>query len=136
MIKSIFIDTSYILALVNSSDSFYNKAKTIAEELTSPLLTTEAVLTEIGNALSRLRWRKLAIEILNDLRNDSNITIIPVDSILFDKAITLYSSRIDKEWSLTDCISFIVMHDYDLTAALTMDKHFQQANFHALLLED
>jgi len=55
---------------------------------------------------------------------------------LFDQAVTLYAARMDKEWGVTDCISFVVMQERGLTAALTTDAHFQQAGFQALLLEE
>lgn len=47
----------------------------------------------------------------------------------------LYQSRLDKTWDLTDCISFIVMQDQGLIDAVTVDKHFVQVGFRALLLE-
>jgi predicted nucleic acid-binding protein len=63
-----------------------------------------------------------------------NINVITVDSSLFHKALDFYSSRHDKSWGLTDCISFVVMQEYHLTEALTNDRHFNQVGFNALLL--
>ena len=54
---------------------------------------------------------------------------------LYEQAIELYRQRQDKEWGITDCISFTVMEEHTLTKALTTDDHFQQAGFSALLLE-
>ena len=54
-------------------------------------------------------------------------------SELFERGLALYNARPDKEWSLTDCISFVVMADEGLTDALTGDRHFEQAGFTALL---
>lgn len=65
--------------------------------------------------------------------NDDDVEILSVDSELFSKALKFYSSRIDKEWGLTDCISFVVMKDRKLKDALTSDHHFEQAGFQALL---
>ena len=130
-----FIDTSYILALVNTADEYQETASNIALEIRGPFITTEAVLTEIGNALARLRWRKLAISTLGDLRSDSEIEVISVTSELFDRGLKLYSSRMDKEWGITDCISFTVMEEKGIINALTTDEHFRQAGFRALLLE-
>ncbi len=133
MSKHIFLDTSYVLSLVNANDEYHNTALELANNIEAPLITTEAVLTEIGNALSKSQWRELSVETLNDLRTDDEVEVVTVSSDLFSKAIELYSSRMDKEWGLTDCISFVVMKDRNLTDALTTDRHFEQTGFKALL---
>ena len=92
-------------------------------------MTTEAVLVEIGNALSRVRWRQLGIDTIHDLRTDPDIEVVPVDSGLFDCGMALYSSHTDKEWGVTDCISIAVMQERKLTHALTTDRDFEQAGF-------
>lgn len=131
----IFIDTGYILALINTADEYHEQASTIASEMRGPFVTTEAVLTEIGNALAKLRWRTIAVSTLEDLRSDPDIEVVSISPELFDRAVKLYSSRMDKEWGITDCISFIVMEEQGVTTALTTDDHFRQAGFQALLLE-
>ncbi|NUM76576.1 type II toxin-antitoxin system VapC family toxin [candidate division KSB1 bacterium] len=133
MKKPLFIDTSYILALVNTRDEFHLQAKNVADQVDDKLITTEAVLMEVGNALAKPQWREIAVETLEDMRNDDDVEILSVDSELFSKALKFYSSRIDKEWGLTDCISFVVMKDRKLKDALTSDHHFEQAGFQALL---
>ena len=135
MSSPIFIDTSYILALVNTTDQHHELARSAAATLNPPFVSTEAVLVEIGNALSRVRWRHLAIATLQDLRADPDIKIVPVDSELFDQAIALFSARTDKEWGLTDCISSVVMQKRNLTHALATDRHFEQAGFQNALLD-
>ena len=47
----------------------------------------------------------------------------------------MHKERSDKSWSLTDCISFVVMGEHGITDALTGDRHFEQAGFRALLRE-
>ena len=133
MTKPLFLDTSYILALVNSHDEFYRQASELTDQIDNKLITTEAILIEIGNALAKPQWRELAVDTLNDLRDDDDVEILPVGVNLFSKALKFYSSRMDKEWGLTDCISFVVMKDRKLTVALTTDHHFEQAGFKALL---
>lgn len=133
MRRSVFIDTGYILALVNTADEFHQRAALAAQVAQPPFLTTEAVLTEIGNGLSRTRWRALGYATIQDLRTAPDIKIVPVDAALFDRAVTLYGERPDKEWGLTDCISFIVMQERGLTHILTTDKDFGQAGFTNLL---
>jgi predicted nucleic acid-binding protein len=133
MTKPIFVDTSYFLALVNSHDEFHQLASNLGDQIEAKLITTEAVLTEIGNALAKSQWRELAVVTLNDLRDDEDVEILPITSQLFSKALKFYSSRMDKEWGLTDCISFVVMKERKLTDALTTDHHFEQAGFKSLL---
>jgi predicted nucleic acid-binding protein len=74
------------------------------------------------------------VEFHRELRHDPKVMILPSDNQLFQKGVHLYASRPDKEWSLTDCISFVVMTQQRLTEALTGDRHFEQAGFRALLL--
>ena len=133
MKKPLFIDTSYILALVNTHDEFHPQAQSMADQINDKLITTEAILTEFGNALAKLQWRQLAVDTLEDLLNDNDVEILSVNRDLFSKAFKLYLSRMDKEWGLTDCISFVVMKDRKLKDALTTDHHFEQAGFQVLL---
>nr|VFJ54054.1 MAG: hypothetical protein BECKFM1743A_GA0114220_101252 [Candidatus Kentron sp. FM]VFJ54380.1 MAG: hypothetical protein BECKFM1743C_GA0114222_101385 [Candidatus Kentron sp. FM]VFK10272.1 MAG: hypothetical protein BECKFM1743B_GA0114221_101342 [Candidatus Kentron sp. FM] len=133
MNRPIFLDTGYMLALLNSRDEFHTRALQLADEIDGRFITTEAVLLEIGNALAKLPWRELAVNTLNDLRDDESVEILPVGPDLFAKALAFYSHRMDKEWGLTDCMSFIVMKERKLTDALTADHHFEQAGFRALL---
>lgn len=102
-------------------------------QISPPFLTTEVVLTEIGNALSGQRWRTLGVSIIQQLQEDSDLEIMTVTSALFEQAVQLYVNRPDKEWGLTDCISFVVMQERNLTDVLTTDHHFTQAGFHRLL---
>jgi predicted nucleic acid-binding protein len=83
--------------------------------------------------LSGQKYRSAAAGLLEALNNDKMIEVIPVGEVLYEKGLQLYRDRIDKDWSLTDCISFLVMQDRRLTDALTTDRHFEQAGFRALL---
>ena len=132
-----FIDTAYVLALLNQNDKYHEKAKTILPKtsIAEEVFITEAVIIEIGNSLARSN-RSVAIAFIESLYTTYNVNVIPVDSELLGQAIDFYHRREDKEWGLTDCISFIVMENQDLTKALTSDEHFIQAGFRALLRED
>ena len=77
--------------------------------------------------------RELFIQFYDALRADPDARILDADKQLFEAGLVLYRSRRDKEWSLTDCVSFVVMEQEGLTDALTGDHHFVQAGFHALL---
>lgn len=132
-----FLDTAYVLALLNPNDIYHKQATTLLPSMQSAqeVWITEAVLIEIGNALARSN-RSAAVAFINSCYVTPNVRVVPVDSPLLKRAIDFYNNREDKEWGLTDCISFIVMEDYGLTEALTTDEHFQQTGFHALLLDE
>jgi len=136
--NKVFIDSAYAIALSAVTDQYHQKAEMLAKQIETSgnaLITTRAVVLEIGNALARLRYRNAAIELLDSLEEDPNVEIIPLSEELYDRAMEFYRERPDKEWGITDCISFVVMQDYGLTEALTTDEHFKQAGFRALLIE-
>jgi predicted nucleic acid-binding protein len=130
-----FLDTAYLLALLNPRDTWHARALTLSQRPHSKLVTTEAVLTEIADALCQRARRTWAVQTIDDLRGDRSVRCVGVDSRLFARALDFYRERDDKDWSLTDCISFVVMGDLRLTDALTSDVHFVQAGFRALLRE-
>ncbi len=132
----IFLDTSFAIALAVADDMHHMDALELREYVKREqiqLLTTSAVLLEIGDGLSRIRYRTLAFTILEFFRRDPTIEIAQLSDVLLEKAIDLYRNRPDKEWGLTDCVSFVVMQERGITDALTTDDHFQQAGFRALL---
>ena len=134
----VFLDAAYAIALSVPKDSYHKRAVLLADELEASktrLVTTRAVMLEIGNALSKQRYRHAAVELLRSLEADPNVTIVPLSEDLYAQAFRLYRERPDKDWGLTDCISFIAMQGRKITEALTTDEHFQQAGFRALLLE-
>jgi predicted nucleic acid-binding protein len=96
-------------------------------------VTTQAILLEIGNALSKQRYRVAAIQLLESLEADPSIEVVLLTNELYRLAFNLFKEREDKEWGLVDCISFIVMQERGITDALTADTHFQQAGFRTLL---
>ena len=133
----VFLDTSFAIALSSVTDRHHPQAMTIAAELTrqkTKLVTTQAILLELGNALSKSRYRKAAIQLLTSLETDPNVTIVPITTQLYSRAFELFKTRLDKEWGLVDCISFTVMRDRNISDALTADEHFSQAGFRRLLL--
>lgn len=110
----------------------------MAQEITESntrLITTRAVLLEIGNALSGLQHRAASVLLIDSLENDPRVGIVSLTDELFMQSMDLYRSRQDKEWGLVDCISFIVMQERKTTSALTADLHFRQAGFRVLLRE-
>lgn len=131
-----FLDASYAIALASPKDQCHVRAVELAQRIRSEkigLVTTRAVMLEIGNALSKRHLRKAAVVLIEALENDANVTIVPVDDDLFNRAFQLYRSRQDKDWGLTDCISFVIMTDRRMVEALTTDDDFRQAGFIVLL---
>ena len=136
MLREAFLDSAYAIALSAASDQYHDRALALAAQLETDntrLITTRAVLIEIGNALAKQRYRAAAVQLLNALHADSSVEIIVLTDDLYSEAFALYQSRMDKDWGLTDCISFVVMTQRGLTDALTSDQHFEQAGFRALL---
>jgi predicted nucleic acid-binding protein len=131
--KPVFADTSYYLALVNAKDPRHVFAVDLGESLLGRVFVTEYVLVELGSALSRGSDRLVFLELLQHLQSDGSATIIPAAQRLFRQGVTLFAGRPDKDWSLVDCISFVVMKQHRLTQALTTDHHFEQAGFEVLL---
>jgi uncharacterized protein len=132
----VFLDTSFAIALSSVTDQNHSRAVKLANQIESNstrLVTTQAILLEIGNALAKQRYRASAIELLESLETDPNIEVVLLTNNLYRLALNLFKQREDKEWGLVDCISFIVMQDRGITDALTADTHFQQAGFRALL---
>jgi uncharacterized protein len=139
MQAEVFLDTAYAIALSSPPDQFHARAVELAEQLEAlgtRLVTTRAILLEIGNALSKPRYRQAAMQLLAALEADPNVDIVPLSESLYARALQLHRERSDKEWGLTDCVSFLVMQDRSLIETLTTDEHFQQAGFRALLREE
>jgi predicted nucleic acid-binding protein len=138
MDAEVFLDTAYAIALANAKDLFHPKAVQLAQQLRTKktkLVTTRAVLLEIGNALSGQRFRVAAVKLLDALEADPTVGIVSLTEELYRQALNLYRTRPDKEWGLVDCLSFVVMRERKISSALTTDVHFQQAGYRVLLRE-
>lgn len=129
-----FIDTVYILALLNPRDQWHARARAHAHR-PGTFLTTSAVVLEVLDAMCRPDKRVGAASAINALSSNPDVQVLPMGAELLKQGISLYASRPDKSWSLTDCISFVVMRENDIEEALTSDAHFVQAGFKALLLD-
>lgn len=134
--ERLFLDTAFIQALLNPRDDYHNQAKQLFPRIraASEVWITEAIFAEVGNALSAFN-RNGAVQFIQQCYRTDNIRIISVDTELLIQALTLYQSRPDKTWGLTDCISFVVMQQQSLADAVTGDRHFVQAGFRALMLD-
>jgi uncharacterized protein len=134
----IFVDTSGWACWLDRSQPFHAQAVQIVEETTAQghlLITTSYVLVELTALLtSPLRVPKpTQIQLLANLRRDPATITVPVEGAVETEAWDLWTNRSDKDWSLVDCSSFVVMSQGALTHALTTDHHVEQAGFIRLL---
>ena len=134
--KRIFADTSYWIALLNPRDELHGRAVAVARSCSEDqIVTSEMVLAELLNGFSDggPRLRAAASKAVKTLRSSPSVTVIPQTSDQFRRALGRYEERIDKDWRLTDCASFLIMEAEGIEAALTHDQHFTQAGFRPLL---
>ncbi|HZZ27214.1 MAG TPA: PIN domain-containing protein [Pirellulales bacterium] len=134
-LDNVFADTSFWIALVIKQDQFHNAARQWSQRVGGRIVTTTAVLLETANALSRPKWRNHAVDVINRIQQRSDVQVLALSAELWQEAWQFYCQRPDKAWSMTDCISFVVMQTEQLTNAMTADEHFRQAGFRAVLLE-
>jgi predicted nucleic acid-binding protein len=132
--ERLFLDTFFIQTLLNKYDQYHQQARLFLPrvKMAKEVWITEAIFVEVGNALSSYD-RNLASNFIEQCYVTNNMRIVSVDTVLLRRALNLYKQRQDKDWGLTDCISFVTMSDYSLIDAVTADIHFVQAGFRALL---
>lgn len=115
-------------------DPAHARAVVLSQSFTGQVFTTGWVLIELADGWARpLHWRSVLIQLLDDIASNADIIVVPCSELLHQEGLQLYRNRRDKEWSLTDCISFVVMQRESIAGALTGDHHFEQAGFTALL---
>jgi predicted nucleic acid-binding protein len=129
----VFADTYFWLALINPRDQAHQEAVALSQLLTQPLVTTAWVLTYVGDTMCVPVNRPAFVKLLESIANDSQTEVVAAEQNWFDLGVELYTARPDKKWSLTDCISFVVMRDMGLTEALTADSDFTQGGFRILM---
>lgn len=134
--NTVFVDTHYWIASINPYDQWSQRAMEVGDQLSGAnLVTTEEVLIETLNFFSSfgqlLRLR--VARVVRRLFERADVKVIPQSENSFLKGMSLYEGRIDKGYSLTDCISMNAMRERGLTDVLTNDHHFTQEGFHILL---
>jgi hypothetical protein len=131
--KRIFADTSFYIAATSPKDEAHGTAAKWMLGHADMVVTTDFVVVELANFFSRSTERGTFAALHHYLAADSQVEIVPASRELVERGLQLYLNRDDKDWSLTDCISFVVMQDHGITEALTADRHFEQAGFVPLL---
>ena len=133
--KQIFADTFYWVALINSQDNWHQRVREVTSSLKNvELVTTDEVLVEVLNFMSAqgANRRRCTVEFIDDLLQNPRLQIIPQNRESFLQGFELYRRRMDKEYSLTDCISMTVMQRLKISEVLTHDNHFKQEGFRIL----
>jgi hypothetical protein len=132
--SGIFLDTGYLIALINKRDNLHEVAVKASGKFHGPFLTTQLIFIEIANSLCLPAQRSLSINIIMKIQEDALTTTVPCSSDRFNRALEFYRKRSDKAWGMIDCFSFMVMDEFGIKQALTFDEHFRQAGYIVPLL--
>jgi predicted nucleic acid-binding protein len=138
MPETVFVDTGYLIALLAQDDKHHEIAVAWRKKINgegAQLVLSSAIVLELGDAFSEPRLWAKARDVIDALERYPTVTVVEVDRALLAQARDLKSQRADKDWGLTDCTSFVIMREREITRALSCDKHFMQAGFRALLIE-
>ena len=130
--SAVFADTSFYLALLRADDPAHERAMAQYRGRLRTV-TTEFIVLELGNACARAEDHADFLAIVEGMRASPRMTVVPLSTELLNRGLGLMRERSDKDWSLTDCISFVVMEEGGIGEALTADRHFEQAGFKSLL---
>lgn len=131
--KTYFADTYYYRALFDPRDEHHERVTNWTKGKRYRTVTTEFVLTEVGDEFRKSPLRAVFLVVLEQLRKDGLVEIVPAAPEWVEQGVDHYRKYGDKEWGLTDCISFVVMASRGVDEALTGDRHFEQAGFQAIL---
>ncbi len=132
MTNKVFADTSFFVALINRNDQYHHQALKLSVIFeNTPIITTNIILLEIGNALAK-NFKQQAIELIDAILSSEEAQLINLDAALFQKGYEFYQKYQDKNWGLVDCISFVVMKENNITDVLSFDSDFKQAGFRLL----
>jgi hypothetical protein len=133
----VFVDTSALYALVEKNDAHHRAARRVVEKLLHSgrkLVLTDYIIDETTTLANVRSGKRVAMRVLDLVEQSEGIRIEWVGSLRFEATTTFFRKHADHGYSFTDCTSFIVMNELELTQAMTTDKHFPQAGFEALLL--
>lgn len=129
----VFADSYYFFALLNRNEPQHHMAREFAEAFRGEIVSTAWILTELGDGLAKPSWRPAFVSLYDELLHNPRVRVVGYSDELLSAGVDLYRQRLDKSWSLTDCVSFCVMRQHGIREALTGDQDFEQAGFIALL---
>ena len=129
MDETLFVDSGFFAALASPRDEHHLEAQALAAlHGSANLVTTNAILLEVGNTLARHDKIK-ATAILREILDSGEVDALRLNAELFNAAMNLYEATADQTWGLVDCVSFVVVRTRGILRALTFDRHFAQAGF-------
>jgi predicted nucleic acid-binding protein len=131
--NAVFADSFHFLALLNDQDAAHGKALVEHRRPWQRIVITDCVILEVGDALCHPSDHADFLALYDSLRSDRRVKMVRLTADLLEKGIERFRNRPDKDWPLTDCISFVVMEEENIREALTGDQHFEQAGFVAVL---
>ncbi len=129
---TVFMDTYGLIAWINTRDAAHQRVKSYLDSYSGKIVTTEWVLLEFADAFSLSKSKPFAIEAIKRIHHLPMFLVVGFEPTVYQAGFDLYESRSDKDWSLTDCVSFVVMTQHGLSDALTADHHFEQGGFRAV----
>jgi predicted nucleic acid-binding protein len=132
-VSAVFADTSFYLALLRADDPAHERALAWYQQSTPRIVTSEFIVLELGNACARAEDHADFLTVVEGMHASPWMIVVPLSTELLNRGLGMMKGRLDKDWSLTDCISFVVMEEKRIEEALTADRHFEQAGFKALL---
>ena len=134
--NQLFVDTNYLVALISLNDQLHAQAAELESEYADrTLVTTENILIELLNFYCEQgdQTRRRVSDIVRHILLDIRVSVVTHGTTTFLDALDLYESRLDKGYSLTDCISMNVCRELGIKEVLTSDRHFEQEGFSVLL---
>jgi predicted nucleic acid-binding protein len=129
---TVFMDTYGLIAWINARDTAHQRVKAYLDSYSGTIVTTEWVLLEFADAFAVSSAKPFAIEAIKRIHRLPMFVVVGFDAAVHQAGFDLFESRSDKDWSLTDCVSFSVVTQHGLSDALTADRHFEQAGFRAV----
>lgn len=131
--NTVFADTYYFLALLSSQDAGHAAAVDFNRGFRGLIVTSDWIVLEVADAFASRKKRGNVGRLSSVIQRSNAYNVVRANSFDFERGLRLYQERPDQDWSLTDCLSFIIMQELGITDAITTDRHFAQAGFNLLL---
>ncbi len=134
--RTVFVDTSYWIAQTNRRDQWHQRALEVEQQLVSVrFITSELVLIEVLNYFCNFgpKMREKVAAASQYILDAPDVEVVWQTQDLFEAGLAFYKARLEKGYSLTDCVLMVVMRQENVQEALTHDKHFAQEGFSILL---
>jgi len=131
--KKVFTDTSFLVAFYNRSDENHHKARDFIQRCDNmTFIITDYIFDEFLTVLQVRGNKGLSVEAGEKILKDNNICLLRIDNEVFQKAWVIYRRFKDKDWSFTDCTSYVLMKNLIIDTGLSFDAHFKQFGFISL----